>query len=150
MSSLESTDTPARDNSNALNPDMQTLMQMMKTMMDSHSNFERQVAGLIESKQTTQNNLEESFNFKDIHLANDTFLRTPSDRRSSLLLSDPKLKKENQARHLAIATPFESNALNKKVNYLALANLRKEKRYHDSQPGNAGAQILLWQDKYIP
>ena len=150
MSSLESTDTPARDSSNALNPDMQTLMQMMKTMMDSHSNLERQVAGLIESKQRTQNNLEESFNLKDIHLANDTFLRTPSDRRSSLLLSDPKLKKENQARHLAIATPFESNALKKKVNYLALANLRKEKRYYDSQPGNAGVQILLWQDRYIP
>ena len=150
MSSLESTDTPARDNSNALNPDMQTLMQMMKTMMDSHSNLERQVAELIESKQSTQNNLEESFNLKDIHLANDTFLRTPSERRSSLLLSEPKLKKDNQARHLAIATPFESNALKKKVNYLALANLRKEKRYHDSQPGNAGAQILLWQDRYIP
>ena len=32
MSSLESTDTPPRDSSNALNPDMQTLMQMMKTM----------------------------------------------------------------------------------------------------------------------
>ena len=63
MSSLESTDTPARDNSNALNPDMQTLMQMMKTMMDSHSNLERQVAELIESKQSTQNNLGYMFFF---------------------------------------------------------------------------------------
>jgi len=142
------------DDGPATNPETQTLMQMMKQMMESHSSLEKQVAELMRQRpaprQKAQNDLEESFNFNDLHLADDSFVRTPSARRSSLLLDDPKLKEQNQARHLAIATPFESDALKKKINYLALANLRKEKRYYDSQPGNAGAQILLWQDKYIP
>ena len=150
MSGLESLDDAADTNTEA-----QTLMQMMKTMMESHSSLEKQVAELMQKQHSrfrlpTANDLDESFNLKDIHLSEDIFARTPSVRRSSLLLNNPRLKRENQAQHLAMATPFESSALKKKVNYLALANLRKEKRYYDSQPGNAGAQILLWQDRYIP
>jgi hypothetical protein len=127
MSGPESLDDGA-----ATNPETQTLMQMMKTMMESHSSLEKQVAELLQkqrpgSRRPTQNDLEESFNFNDLHLADDTFVRTPSNRRSSLLLNDPKLKRQNQAQHLAIATPFESSALKKKINYLALANLRKER-----------------------
>ena len=145
----------SQDDDTDTNTEAQTLMQMMRTMLESHSSLEKQVAELMQkqrstSKLPTPNDLDESFNLKDIHLSEDIFAHTPSARRSSLLLNDPRLKKGNQAQHLAMATPFESSALKKKVNYLALANLRKEKRYYDSQPGNAGAQILLWQDRYIP
>jgi leucyl aminopeptidase (aminopeptidase T) len=97
MSGLESLDDGADTNTEA-----QTLMQMMKTMMESHSSLEKQVAELMQkqhsrSRLPTPNDLDESFNLKDIHLSEDTFARTPSVRRSSLLLNDPRLKKENQA-----------------------------------------------------
>ena len=86
MSGLESLDDGADTNT-----ETQTLMQMMRQMMESHSSLEKQVAELMQkqhpkSRLPTPNDLEESFSFKDIHLANDAFPQTPINRRSSMLL----------------------------------------------------------------
>ena len=67
MSGLESLDDGADTNTEA-----QTLMQMMKRMMESHSSLEKQVAELMQKQQSrsrlpTPNDLEESFSYRNIY-----------------------------------------------------------------------------------
>jgi hypothetical protein len=147
MSGPESPDDGA-----ATNPETQTLMQMMKQMMESHSSLEKQVAELMRqrpsSRLPTANDADESFSLKDVYLPNDTFLRTPSNRRSSLL--QPVTTAPAVPTSLAVATPFKTEALKTKLNFIALTKLRADWRLYSTQPGNAGAKILLWQESYIP
>ena len=141
------------------------LMQMMKTIMESHERTAKQVAELKDSIQNQQSrsnppiptqDLDESFGYKDTYMPDDAFLqnlRTPNvNRRSSLLLQDLKAKKDaRQIQHLATATAFKTQALQgATVDYMALSKLRNERRFHANQPGNSGATIYLWQDNYIP
>jgi len=127
--------------------DIQTIMKMMEAMMESQKLMESKVAGLVEKQRYT---LDESFTFDDDPQSLDQSLpHTPSQRRSTLL-QKAKIKEPKQAQHLAMATPFETQALKGIIDYLALHRLRSDKRFHSNQPGNAGAIIHLWQDNYIP
>ena len=51
---------------------------------------------------------------------------------------------------LAVAIPFKTEALKTKLNFVTLTKLRSDYRLYSTQPGNAGAKILLWQEAYIP
>ena len=142
---MESTDTPAKDSNST--SELEAMKAMMQKLMDSHETLLNTVADL--NKRLPATGLNESFFAEDNPVYHTPEPAGPTTRRSSMLLQ-PTTITPAAPTSLAVAIPFKTEALKTKLNFVTLTKLRSDYRLYSTQPGNAGAKILLWQEAYIP